>query len=89
MLEVFDPSIFCIWNQMSRSNQQARVLPRDFFCTNSFDDSMNSKNLISFVLISPKTVRILPKNFLNFRSDTAEKGIVNISSYNNLNSIVL
>ena len=54
----------------------------EIFSMYSFDDLMNIQNLWRFRSISPKSVLILPKNFLNFRLDTIEKqGIINRSSY--------
>ena len=48
----------------------------------SFDDSTDIQNLRSCGSISPKTILIFPKNFLNFSSVTIEKqSIVNLSNY--------
>ena len=44
-----------------------------FFCANSFDDSMGRQNLWCCGSISPKTVFIFYKNFLNFRFDEIEE----------------
>ena len=44
-----------------------------FFCTNSFDDSTDCKNLWCYVSISLETDLIFPKNFLNFRFYAIEK----------------
>ena len=70
--------------QIPLRNQQTIVLSRDFFffCTYSFDDSMDCQNLWCRGSISPKTVLIFPKNFLKFRSDLVEKqSIINFGSY--------
>ena len=51
------------------------------FCINSFNYLMDFQNLRGG-LISPETILIFPKNFLNFRFDTVEKlSIINLSSY--------
>ena len=44
---------------------------------------MKNQNLKSCWSISPKTIPIFPKDFLNLLSDTIEKqGIINLSSNN-------
>ena len=60
-----------------------------FFCTYSFGDLIDSQNLWSYVLISPKTILIFPKNFIDFWFDTVEKqNIINLS-HESYASIVL
>ena len=45
----------------------------------------NGQNLKSFVSISPNSVLIFSKNFLNFKSDAIEKqDIINLLSYDNI-----
>ena len=63
-----------------------------FFCTISFDDSTDYHDLRCCRQLSPKTVLIFPKNFLNLWFDAIEKqSIINLSCYgsNNYASEVL
>ena len=80
MLVVFS-NISSIFPEMHWKNLRTTVLPQDFY-TYSFDNSMNVQNPLSSGLISLKVVLVIPKNFLDFKSDTIEKqGIKNLRSY--------
>ena len=83
MLEVFVPSFpLCMESNALEKSTNISVALR-IFCMYPFDDLTNSQNLRSCGWISPKTILIFPKNFLNFRSDRIEKqGIINLSSCN-------
>ena len=61
MLEVFSPSFLSVWNQTSKKSTNKSVALRFFD-----NDLTNSQNLGSWGLISPQTVLIFPKIFLNF-----------------------
>ena len=63
MQEVFASSFLCVWNQMSWTNLETKVLLQDFFMYSY--DVTKSKNLRSCESISLKTVLIFPKTFLN------------------------
>ena len=61
-----------------------------FFGSNWFDDSMTCQNLRICGSLSPKTILIFPKNFLNFITDAVENpGIINLSSSKGYTAIVL
>ena len=57
---------------MSWRNLQIIVSPRGS-CKNSFKDSTDCQNLSCCGSVFPKTILILPKNFLNFGFDVVEK----------------
>ena len=79
MLIVFAPSALCVWNQMPWRNLQTIVLPQDFL---HILLQWFNENLWSCGLISPKTILIFPKNFLDFSFETVEKqSIIYLSSY--------
>ena len=63
---------------------------REYFCPYIFNVSTNSQKLRSCGSLSPKTVPIFLKNFINFRLDTNEKqGILKLCSYSNKSYTVM
>ncbi len=65
----------------AREKSMNKIVDKIFFIY-SFNDSGNSQNLRSCVLIPLKTILIFLKNFLNIRSNVIEKqGIKNLVSH--------
>ena len=80
--EVFAPSSLSVWNQILWRNLQQECNLK-VFCTNSYDLT-DCQNLWNCGSISPKTVLIFSKNFLNFWfNEIEEQSIINLSYYRN------
>ena len=82
-LKVYVPSSLSVRSQKPWRNLRIIVSPQGlFFCKNSFYDSTDCQNLWCCWSISPKTILIPTKNFLNFWLNAFEgQSFINLNRY--------